>query len=90
MIDNNQNINIPNNDEEISILYISNNTKIINNDMEVKKRPIILPLLLIIICIIILIYSYKQNNHKMPSQKSIVENTDFEVYIVINVLYIKF
>ena len=89
MIENNQNINIPNNDdEEISILYISNNTKTINNVMEVKKRPIILPLLLIIICIIILIYSYKQNNHKIPSQKSIVENNVINVSYLSNILNI--
>ena len=82
MIENNQNINIPNNEEENITLYDSNNKEIINNDMEVKNRPIILPLLLIIICIIILIYSYKQNNHKLSSQKNIFENN------VINMSYL--
>jgi glycosyltransferase involved in cell wall biosynthesis len=82
MKENNQNINISNNEEEKITLYNSNNIKIINNNME--NKPIIILLLLIIICIKILIYSFKQNNHRISSQKGIVKNNTINNYNILN------
>jgi len=84
MIEDSQNINNHNNEEECNTLYESNNTKIINNDMEVKNKLIIFILLLIIIFLKALIYSINQNKDKIPSQKTIIENNSLNNFNILN------
>ena len=79
-----QKINISNFEEERIKLFDSNNTKIINNNINLKNKPITIHLILIIIFISILIYSFKQNDHKVSSQKRIVENNLLNNYNIFN------